>query len=210
MKVLVACECSGIVANAFRERGHEAYSCDISPCERDEWQKYHIKDDAIKHIDDGWDLLIAHPPCQYISKAGARLMYPTAGNICRDRLKKALAAVGFFMRFLNADVPRVAVENPTPLKIAGLPPPDCVVQPYEHGHPYSKRTLFWLRNLPAITPTELIEDYTPWIPSNTGGAKRGQRHCLGTARNSGDGSRARTFSGIANAMAMQWGGVCDE
>lgn len=156
MKILVACEESQRVCIEFRKKGHEAYSCDIQDCSggHPEW---HIQGDALPLINgnctfktmDGtehtihgkWDLLIAHPPCTYMSKAGARFMYPTAGNIDENRLQKALEAKKIFMKFLNADCDRICVENPTPLKCVGLPKESQVVQPFEYGHPFSKRTL---------------------------------------------------------------------
>src|SRR5690606_35320568 len=137
---------------------------------------------------------IFHPPCTYISRAGARWMYPTAGNICEDRYSKAMEAKEFFLKCLNADIPHIAVENPTPLKIVNRPAHSQVIQPYEYGHPYSKRTLLWLKNLPLLTPTNIVQEYTPFLPSNTGGAKRGQKFSRGVAKNAIESSKS--FSGI--------------
>lgn len=218
MNILVACEESQRVCTAFRERGHNAFSCDILPCSggHPEW---HIRWDAtaiingncsfmtcdgsIHKIDDKWDMIIAHPPCTYMSKAGARWMHPKAGAVNQDRLTFAMDAKSFFMQFLNADCPRIAVENPVPLKIVGLPMPTQKIQPYMFGHPYSKTTCLWLRGLPPLEATELLDRYTPYLPSNTGGFSRGNGGSRGVAHDAKTASK--TFPGIAKAMAEQWG-----
>ena len=129
MKVLVACEYSGIVRDAFKDKGHEAWSCDILPAENG---GNHIQDDVLNHLDDGWDLLIAHPPCTYLSRAGARWLYPKAGEINQDRYNLGIKGKEFFMRMIDADVDKIAVENPTPLKVFDLPKYTQAVQPYEY------------------------------------------------------------------------------
>jgi len=202
MKILVACEESQEVCKRFRAKGHEAYSCDIQQCSggKPEW---HIQGDAIgEAYSRKYDLMIAHPPCTYISRAGARWMYPTAGNLCKERYSKALQAKFFFMSLLNAPIKHIAVENPTPLKVVGLPKHSQAVQPYEYGHPYSKRTLLWLKNLPLLEPTEIVSDYKPYLPSNTGGKKRGQQYQF---KSISQKESSKTFPGIAQAMADQWG-----
>lgn len=202
MRVLVACEESQEVCKAFRAKGHEAYSCDIQECSggHPEW---HIQGDVLPLLKEKWDLIIAHPPCTYMSKAGARFMYLTAGNVNQERLEKALQAKDFFMQFMNADCDKICIENPTPLKIVGLPKESQVIQPYQFGHPYSKRTLLWLKGLPELKPTNILTEYTPYLPSNTGGFARGKGGSRGVAHNAKDASK--TFSGIAQAMAEQWG-----
>lgn len=218
MRVLVACEESQTVCKAFREKGHVAFSCDLQECSGG-YPEWHINGDCLSLLDgdcefvtqDGtkhtqigeWDLIIAHPPCTYMSKAGARWMYPTAGNISEERLKLAMEAKEFFFKMLNAKCKRIAVENPVPLKVVGLPKPTCSVQPYEHGEPFSKKTCLWLKNLPPITPTNIVSNYKPYLPSNTGGAKRGQKHSRGVAKNAKEASK--TFKGVAQAMCEQWG-----
>lgn len=202
MKVLVACEESQVVAKAFRELGHQSYSCDILDCTGG-YPEIHIKGDAIKEAYSGkYDLIIAHPPCTYMSKAGARFMFPTAGNINKNRLKLALEAKEFFMKLYNAPCKYIAVENPTPLKCVELPIHSQVIQPYQFGHAFSKRTLLWLKNLPPLEYTNVLTDWKPFMPSNTGGKKRGQSYNRGTARNATEASK--TFNGIAEAMANQW------
>lgn len=204
MRVLVACEESQAVANAFRELGHEAYSCDLIACGGGH-PEYHIQVDAVELLKIKWDMIIAHPPCTYMSKAGARWMYPKAGVLSQERYALAMKAKEFFMRFLNASCPRICVENPRPLKVVGLPPPTQIIQPYEFGHPYSKATLLWLKGLPALKATNILTEYTPYLPSNTGAFSRGGGGSRGVAHNATTASK--TFPGVARAMAEQWGGL---
>ena len=175
MKVLVACEESQAVCKAFRESGHEAYSCDIEPCSggHPEW---HIQQDVlpllngrcsfktmdgIEHsIDEKWDLIIAHPPCTYLSNAGARWLY-AGGELNAERYKKGLDGKKFFMAMLNADCLRVAVENPIPSSIYDLPKYNQVIQPYQFGEPWSKKTCLWLKGLEPLQPTNIVEYYKP-------------------------------------------------
>ena len=201
IEVLVACEESQTVCKAFRELGHEAYSCDIQDCSggHPEW---HLKQDVLPLLHQHWDLIIAHPPCTYMSKAGARWMYPTAGNLSEERYKLSQQAKDFFMELYNCDCEHVAIENPVPLKVVGLPKPTQSIQPYEFGEPYSKKTLLWLKGLPLLKPTNILTEHTPWMPSNTGGFSRGQGGSRGIAHDPKTASK--TFQGIANAMAKQW------
>lgn len=202
--MLIACEESQEVCKAFRKLGHEAFSCDTQECSGDR-PKWHIQDDVLNHLDDKWDLLIAHPPCTYLSRAGARWLHQK-GEINQERYVKGLEAKEFFMKLLNAPIPEVCVENPTPLKIFKLPKHTQAIQPYQFGHPYSKRTLLWLKGLPKLFATKVMTKYIPYLPSNTGGKKRGQK-----CRVDKDAVRcpklaSKTFEGIAEAMAEQWGG----
>lgn len=224
MKVLVACEESQEVCKAFRERGHEAYSCDIQECSggHPEW---HIKGDALAlingncsftteggvqvSIDGTWDLLIAHPPCTYLSNAGAARLYKNVHDgdfqmINVERLKKGILGRDFFMRFLYADCPKIAIENPVPSGIYVMPQASQTIQPYEHGHPYSKKTLLWLKGLPPLMATEVIDGFKPFLPSGTGrklgGDSYGAKGCAHDGK-----PRSKTFPGIAKAMADQWG-----
>lgn len=201
LKVLVACEESQTVCKAFREMGHEAYSCDIQDCSggRPEW---HLKQDVLPLLKHHWDLIIAHPPCTYMSKAGARWMYPKAGVLSDERYRLSQEAKAFFMKFYNCDCEHIAIENPLPLKVVGLPKPSQSIQPYEYGEPYSKKTLLWLKGLPPLMPTKILTMHTPWMPSNTGGFSRGQGGSRGVAHDPKTASK--TFNGIAKAMAQQW------
>ncbi|MEO6302172.1 MAG: DNA cytosine methyltransferase [Bacteroidia bacterium] len=200
-RVLVGCEESQEVTKAFRNLGIEAYSCDLQECSggHPEWHLQMSVFDAIELIKP--KLAIFHPPCTFMSRAGARWMYPTAGNICPERLKLAMEAKEFFMNCLNVDIEFIAVENPLPLKVVGLPKETQVIQPYEYGHEYSKRTHLWLKNLPKLKPTDIKENYVPYLPSNTGGAKRGQK---ATYKSITQKESSKTFQGVAKAMANQW------
>jgi hypothetical protein len=203
MKIIVGCEESQEVCKAFREKGHEAYSCDIQECSggHTEW---HFKMDLFEAIQTygPFDMIIAHPPCTYMSKAGARWMYPTPGVVDDLRLAKAMEAKAFFDKIFGLDIKYICLENPVPLKIVGLPVHTQSVQPYEHGHPYSKKTLLWLKGLPNLVPTKIVDNYLPYLPSNTGGKKRGQKFMF---KNISKIDSSKTFSGIAKAMADQWG-----
>ena len=200
MKVLVACEYSGVVREAFRALGHQAMSCDVIGTEI---PGPHYKGDVRDVLDDGWDLLIAHPPCTFLSKASARWLYTSPGVIDVTRYGKGKEARAFFMHLMNAPIPRICIENPTPLRVFDLPKHSQVVQPYEYGHPYSKRTLLWLKGLPKLQPTNVLTDFGPYLPSNTGGARRGEKATYTKIMTKKD--RSRTFTGIAAAMADQWG-----
>lgn len=192
MKVLVACEYSGIVRSAFTEKGHDAWSCDILPTEI---EGNHIQGDVLKHLDEGWDLIIAHPPCTYLSNAGARFLYPK-GSLNEDRYKLGLEAKKFFMTLFNASADKICVENPIASKIYDLPKYSQIVQPYEYGHPIQKRTCLWLKNLPKLYATNIVsERQSTKIPGNwfNKGGKERQKN------------RAKFFPGIAHAMANQWG-----
>lgn len=202
MRVLVACEESQEVCKAFRARGHEAYSCDIEPCSGG-YPEWHIQVDALELLKMRWDLLIAHPPCTYLTNAGAVRMRVN-GEIVKERYQKALEAKRFFEAFYNADCPRIAVENPVPMKLVGLPPYTQIIQPYEYGHPYSKRTCLWLKGLPPLVPTKIIANHTPYV---NGGHKdkNGNYHRVQGRKERDPKTRAKTFPGIAKAMAEQWG-----
>ena len=218
MKVLVACEESQRVCAAFRALGHEAYSCDIQECSggRPEW---HIMQDVIplingkcafttcdgkSHtIDRRWDILIAHPPCTYLSNAGARHLWKNH-VLNRERYEKGLTGKAFFMEFLNADCERICVENPVPSKVYELPRYTQTIQPYEFGHPYSKRTCLWLKNLPKLVPTETVEPIGTFCPSGSYSHKHNAKH-KGLFTKDRAKSRSKTFLGIAQAMAQQWG-----
>ena len=201
-KVLIACEESQAVVVEMRALGIEAYSCDTEPCSgrHPEW---HIQQDVTQLLDEEWDMIIAFPPCTYMSKAGARFMYPTAGNVDLGRLAKAQKAKDFFMLFYNSKCKRICIENPTPLKVVGLPPHSQVIQPWMFGHPYSKRTLLWLKGLPPLVATNVVQDFVPFLPSNTGSFSRGGGGSRGVAHTAKDASK--TFVGVAKAMANQWG-----
>lgn len=218
MKVLVACEESQEVCKAFRAKGHEAFSCDIQECSggHPEW---HIRGDVIPllngnctfltedlstHTHTGpWDMIIAFPPCTYMTNAGAVRMR-VKGEINQERYEKAMKAKEFFYQFYNASCDKIAIENPTPMKLIGLPQYDQVVQPYEFGHPYSKRTCLWLKGLPPLLPTEILSWHEPWVNGGNKDAHGNYRRFRGRGERDPK-NRSKTFPGIAKAMAEQWG-----
>ena len=192
MKILVACEYSGIVRDAFVAKGHNAWSCDILPTES---LGNHIQGDVLKYLDKGWDLMIAHPPCTYLSNAGARYLYPK-GNLNKDRYKLGLKAKEFFMALYNSPINKICVENPISSRIFALPKHTQTIQPYEYGHPVQKKTCLWLKNLPKLKPTNIIyERQSTKIAGNwfNKGGKDRQKN------------RSKFFNGFAEAMANQWG-----
>jgi len=219
VKILIACEESQAVTIEMRRLGHEAYSCDIQDCSggHPEW---HIKGDALAlingscrfqtmdgewhEIDGPWDMLIAHPPCTYLTNAGARHLWK-GGQLNKERYEQGMKAREFFMAFYNADCNRIAIENPTPSKIFDLPPVSQYVQPWEHGHEYTKRTGLWLKNLPLLEPTNIVEPIATWCPSGSYSNKHGDQH-RGMFTKDRAKNRSKTFPGIARAMAEQWAG----
>lgn len=205
MRVLVACEESQAVTKELRRLGHEAYSCDIIPCSggHPEW---HLQQDVLPLLNEHWDMIIAFPPCTYLSNAGACRLYPKKGQLDIERYQKGLEAKEFFMKILNADCPRIAVENPVSSKVFEMPPHTQEIQPYMFGHPYTKKTRLWLRGLPLLMATDVVEPISPYCPAGTG---RKDRSKYGAAKRGEDAkNRAKTFPGIAKAMAEQWAGEC--
>lgn len=203
MMFLVACEESQRVCIAFRERGHEAYSCDLVPCSggHPEW---HIQADAREIIKIKWDIIIAHPPCTYLSNAGARWLY-AGGTLNEERYQQGLEGKEFFMEMLNADCQRICVENPIPSSVYELPPCTQFVQPYEYGEPWSKKTCLWLKGLPPLIPTDIVPDHKTFISSGSYSKTHDPKY-KGESRKGGSAkSRSKTFPGIARAMAEQWG-----
>lgn len=203
MKILVACEESQAVTIEMRKLGHEAYSCDIELCSggHPEW---HLQVDALELLKMKWDMIIAFPPCTYMTNAGAVRMR-VKGAIVPERYEKAMKAKEFFMSFYNADCPKIAIENPTPMKLIGLPPYIQAIQPYEFGHPYSKRTCLWLKGLPPLLPTEIMAYHEPYV---NGGCKdeHGNYKRFQGRKERDPKIRSKTFPGIAKAMAEQWAG----
>lgn len=198
MNVLIACEESQIECAAFRAKGHNAFSCDIQECSggHPEWhimgdvrlifgEKMLVRTQNGKmHYIAKWDLIIAHPPCTYITKCGSRWFLSDP-----ERKNKQKEAVAFFYEMLNAPAEKVCVENPTPLKAAGLPQPSFIAQPYEFGEFYSKRLCYWTKGLPPLYPTCYASETVSY-------------HAV-CARNSK--ARSKSFASIAAAMAEQWG-----
>lgn len=185
MRVLIACEFSGIVREAFRKKGHDAWSCDLLPAEDN--SKFHIQDDVLNHIDGAWDLMIAHPPCTYLCNSGVSWLHKD-----ESRWNKLAEAKEFFRLLLVSDIPRICIENPIPHKYSGLPPYTQIIQPWQFGHGETKATCLWLKFLPLLKATKIVPG-------------REQRlHKLPPSENRWK-ERSRTYQGIANAMANQWG-----
>ena len=226
MNILIACEESQAVCKAFREKGHNAFSCDIIECSggHPEW---HIQGDALEILNpmtkydwcdyitfetmDGtehwiegkWDMIIAFPPCTFLSNAGARHLWK-GGVLNEERYMKGLEAKAFFMEFYNADCPKIAIENPTPSRIYNLPEKSQVIQPWQFGHPFTKRTQLWLKGLPLLEPTNIVTPERTWCPSGSYSGKHGEKH-RGMFTTDRAKNRSKTFEGIAKAMADQWG-----
>ena len=220
MNVLVACEESQRVCSAFRAKGHNAFSCDIEEASggHPEW---HIKQDVlpllngdcsfttcdgvIHSIEGKWDMIIAFPPCTYLTVAGAARLYPQKGVLDQERYKKGLEAAEFFRAILNADCERIVIENPTQLRVFELPKYNQVIEPYMFGHPYKKRTCLWLKGVEELKPTEIITDnLVSWV---SGGSKdrNGNPRKTQATRFRDAKTRSKTFEGVALAMAEQWG-----
>lgn len=194
-KVLVACEYSGVVRDAFCERGHDAMSCDMLPTDV---PGPHYQGDVLDILNDGWDLMIAHPPCTYLSVSG---MHWTTRGLRDPKLTED--ALAFVRALLGAPIPRIAVENPVSVISSRIRPPDQIVQPYQFGHDASKKTCLWLIGLPLLKPTDLIaprvvDGKTRWGNQTNSGQNR-----LGPSENRWK-VRSRTYEGIAAAMAAQW------
>ena len=181
MRVLIACEFSGIVREAFRARGHDAWSCDLEPTEQ---PGPHIQGDILAILGEGWDLMIAHPPCTYLCNSGARWW--------RQRQMEQRHALAFVQLLLAAPIPRIALENPEGCISTRLEKPAQCIHPWEYGHGEEKKTHLWLRGLPLLQPTILAD----------GRAQRCWRMPASTTRSR---ERSRTYPGIAQAMAQQWG-----
>lgn len=209
MKILVACEESQRVTIEFRKLGHEAYSCDLEFCsgQHPEWHVWGDVSpllngnctfrtcDGQSHSVDRWDMIIAFPPCTYMTKAGASTLFRD-GYVDGERFEKGQSAKDFFMSIWNADCDRIVIENPIPMKVFNLPPPTQVVEPFYFGEPVSKKTYLWLKGVPFLCPTCVVEPiytFTTYPPFKNSFGKYRQKN------------RSKTFWGVAKAMALSWG-----
>ena len=218
MNVLIACEESQRVCMAFRAKGHNAFSCDIIECSggHPEW---HIQGDVLPLIDgfckfktmngteheitDRWDMIIAFVPCTKTSNAGARHLWK-GGKLNIPRYYEGLCGKALFMAVWMADCDKVVIENPTPSKIFEYPEPTQKIQPYQFGHPFTKLTLLWERGVDPLKPTNIVEPERTWCPSGSYSGKHGDKH-RGMFTTDRAKNRSKTFQGVADAMADQWG-----
>lgn len=181
MRILIACEFSGIVRSAFLARGHDAWSCDLLPSET---PGPHIQGDVTTILGQGWDLMIAHPPCRYLAVSGARWF--------KDRIQEQSAAIAFVGWLMAAPIERIALENPISVISTHIRKPDQIVQPWQFGHPETKATCLWLKNLPKLVPTNIVEGRRPRVHHEPPSPDRWK-------------NRSRTLLGLAAAFAEQWG-----
>jgi len=219
MKVLIACEESQAICKAFREAGHEAFSCDILPCSGGH-PGWHLQGDVFNFVDRGWDLMIAHPPCTYLSVSGAKWYYHPEDNELPfkerrphprfpDRRKHQQEGLDFVQKLMDVDIPRIAIENPISVISSRIRKPDQIIQPWMFGDEAMKSTCLWLKNLPKIKPTKIVgkgEMVT------YGSGKRMQKWYVDALTNSKTAEerrtmRSKTFPGMAKAIAEQWGNV---
>ena len=211
MKILVACEESQAITKEFRALGHEAYSCDILPCTggHPEW---HLEGDVFGFIYQGWDLMVAHPPCTFLSVSGARHLYNKDGTANRERYENQYKALEFVKKLMDADIPRIAIENPVSVISTKIRKPDQIVQPWMFGDSASKTTCLWLKNLPKLVATNVVDkgDFKEWIDKKSGKVKRQATWYYDALINAKSPEerrslRSKTFKGIAQAIASQWG-----
>ena len=201
MKILIACEYSGRVRDAFIARGHAAMSCDLLPTDA---PGPHYQGDVFDIINDGWDLMVAHPPCTYLSVSG---MHWTTRGLRDPQLTED--ALAFVQRLMDAPVERIAVENPISVISSRIRKPDQIISPYQFGHDASKKTCLWLKNLPLLTATQMVEPRIVITPSGKP-AKRWGNQCDNYGQDKLPPSADRwklcsaTYQGIADAMAAQW------
>jgi hypothetical protein len=200
MKILVACEFSGTVRDAFAAKGHDAWSCDILPTES---PGNHYQCDLFEVIDKDWDLIIAHPPCTYLTVTGNRWFKPEYKDRFPTRQQDREDAVNFFMKIANNKCPKIAIENPVGVMSRIYRKPDQIIQPYQFGHDESKKTCLWLKGLPLLKPTNIVE---PYIIKHKSGKTSSRWHfeSLKLPPHERMKARSKTFPGIANAMAEQW------
>ncbi len=211
MRILVACEESQAITKEFRKLGHEAFSCDLLPCSggHPEW---HYQQDVFEVIEQGWDMMIAHPPCTFLAVSGARWMYNKDGSVNQDRLKNQKLALNFVQKLMDAPIDKIAIENPISVISSNIRKPDQIVHPYHFGDKASKSTCLWLKNLPLLKHTNVVEkgEFKEWVDKKTGKTKRQATwyyEALQKAKTPAERRtlRSKTFKGIAEAIANQWG-----
>lgn len=205
MKILLACEESQAVCKEFRKKWHEAYSCDIQPCSggHPEW---HIQDDVTKYLDEGWDLIIAFPPCTYLTVTGNRWFdISRYGEKAIQRHKDREEAVKFFLLIANARCEKVAIENPVGIMSSEWRKPDCIIQPYQFGDAFRKRTCLWLKGLKPLSPTKVVKPPEKRKFASGKSMPAWYADAWHLPKEERTKLRSKTFPGIAKAMAEQWG-----
>lgn len=201
MRILLACEESQAVTIEMRKLGHEAYSCDILECSGG-FPEYHLQQDVTEVLKEKWDMIIAFPPCTHLASSGARWFKE------KQKDGRQQQGIDFFMMFVNANCDKIAIENPVGIMSSKYRKPDQIIQPWMFGDKFQKSTCLWLKNLPRLVPTDVVEkgEFKEWVDKKTGKTKR---QSVWTYETSGNGhQRSKTFPGIAKAMATQWGGLC--
>jgi hypothetical protein len=183
VRVLVACEYSGRVRDAFRRLGHDAWSCDLLECEAD--PAHHLQCPVEQVLTDGWDLMVAHPPCTHLAVSGSRHFH--------RKQREQAEALNFVRLLMDAPIPRWCIENPVSVISSAIAPPQQIIQPWQFGHGEVKATCLWLHNLPKLKPTHCVEGREARVHHMPPGPNRWKE-------------RSRTYQGIADAMADQWGG----
>ncbi len=209
MKILVACEESQAVTKELRKLGHQAFSCDLLPCSggHPEW---HFKEDVFNVIEQGWDMMIAHPPCTFLAVSGARWLYNKDGSKNIERWKNQAEALDFVQKLMDAPINKIAIENPISVISSNIRKPDQIIQPWMFGDKAQKSTCLWLKNLPKLEPTNIVEkgEFVEFISKK--GVKKKQPKwyfdALKEAKTPEERRtlRSKTFKGIAEAMATQW------
>lgn len=216
MRILIACECSGIIRDEFTALGHEAYSCDLKPSER---PGKHIQGDVLAILGEGWDMLIGHPVCKFMARSGAQWLWHPKDKglpirirrphpLYPDRLQSLKEGIEFFKKLHEAPIKKIGLENPLPLfeLIAEVGMYDQVVQPFQFGDSFQKTTCLWLKGLPRLTPTNIV-DRGEFITTKSGKKlPKWYSDAKGSNKEKTETDRSRTFPGMAKAMAQQWGG----
>ena len=184
MRVLVGCEFSATVRDEFRRRGHDAWSCDLLPCEKD--SRWHMQSDVLLVLGEEWDLAIFHPPCTHLAVSGSRWF--------KDKVKEQSEALVFVQTLMDAPIAKIAIENPISVISSRIRKPDQIIQPWQFGHGETKATCLWLKGLPKLSPTDIVDGRAARVHRMPPGPNRWKE-------------RSRTMTGIASAMADQWGGA---
>ena len=198
MRILIACEESQTIAKAFRDLGHDASSCDLLECSGG-YPEWHIQGDAIEiAYTQEWDLMVAHPPCTFLATSGARWMYNDDGSRNEDRWQKQVQALDFVQKLMDAPIEKIAIENPISVISTQIRKPDQIIQPWMFGDEATKTTCLWLKNLPPLTPTDIVGKGEFYISPS------GKKLPRWYSDNKNPKSRSKTFKGIANAIANQW------